>query len=95
MVLAKSIDERLDALHLSEFWPTYENTGTPVRRGDRAIGTTFDYEGRDYQHEGMVVDVILTFTDVLQSVRVTIEEDNGDDWECETDDIELVMGRDS
>lgn len=93
MVLAMDINDRLDR-PLSDFWPKYEGTENPVKRGDRAIGTTFDYEGRDYQHEGMVVDVILTFTDVFRDSVVTIEDDQGYDWECDADVIELVKERD-
>lgn len=94
MVLANDINDRLDT-PLSVFWPTYENTGKPVKRGDRAVGTTYNCEGRDYQHEGMVVDVILTFTDVFQDCVVTIEDDRGNDWECDSDVIELVKSRDA
>lgn len=94
MVLANDINDRLDTA-LSVFWPRYENTGEPVRRGDRAIGSTFDYEGRDYSHEGMVVDVTFTFTDVFQSCVVTIEDDDHDDWGCDAEVIELVRYRDA
>lgn len=94
MALAKDINDRLDA-PLSYFWPKYENAGNHVKRGDRAIGTTFDCEGRDYQHEGVVVDVILTFTDVLQESIVTIEDNQGNDWECDADGVELVKERDA
>lgn len=94
MVLAKDIIDRLDT-PLSCFWPKYEGTDKPVKRGDRAIGTTFDYEGRDYPHEGMVVDVIFTFTDVFQDSVVTIEDDQGNDYECDADAIELVRERDA
>ncbi len=85
----KTITNRLDA-PLSTFWPRYDGTDKPVKRGDKAIGTTFDHEGRDYQHEGMVVDIILTFTDVFWDCVVTIEDENGDDWECDDAVIELV-----
>lgn len=94
MVLASDINDRLDT-PLSVFWPNYENTGEPVKRGDTAVGTTFDREGRDYQHEGMVVDVILTFTDVFQDCVVTIEDDRGNDWECDAEVIEFVRDRDA
>lgn len=94
MVLASDINDRLDT-PLSRFWPTYENTGEPVRRGDRAIGTTFDHNGRDYQHEGTVVNVILIFSDVFQDCVVTIEDDRGYDWECDAEVAELVRDRDS
>lgn len=94
MVLANDINDRLDT-PLSTFWPTYENTGKPVKRGDTAIGTTFDREGRDCQHEGMVVDVILTFTDVFQDCVVTIEDDRGNDWECDAEVIEFARDRDA
>lgn len=94
MALAQGINGRLDT-PLSVFWPSYENTGNPVKRGDRAVGSTFDYEGRDYQHEGTVVDVVLTFTDVFQASVVTIEDDEGNDWECDADVIDLVSDRDA
>lgn len=94
MVLANDINDRLDT-PLSAFWPRYENTGKPVRRGDRAVGTTFDCEGRDYSHKGMVVDVVFTFTDIFQNCFVTIEDDRGFDWECDADAIELVRDRDA
>lgn len=94
MVLANDINDRLDT-PLSAFWPRYENTGEPVRRGDRAIGSTFDREGRDYSHEGMVVDVVFTFTDVFQQCIVTIEDDEHNDWECDAEVIELVRDRDA
>lgn len=94
MMLANDINDRLDT-PLSVFWPSYENTGKPVKRGDVAVGTTFDYEGRDYQHEGTVVDVIFTFTDVFQYCVVTIEDDRGYDWECDAEVVELVRDRDS
>lgn len=94
MMLANDINDRLDT-PLSVFWPSYENTGKPVKRGDVAVGTTFDYEGRDYQHEGTVVNVIFTFTDVFQDCVVTIEDDRGYDWECDAEVVELVRDRDS
>lgn len=94
MVLASDINDRLDT-PLSAFWPSYQNTGDPVRRGDRAIGSTFDYEGRDYSHEGMVVDVTFTFTDVFQQCVVTIEDDDRNDWECDEESIEIVRDRDA
>ena len=93
-VLANDINDRLDT-PLSVFWPNYENTGEPVRSGDRAIGTTFDYQGRDYQHEGTVVNVILIFSDVLQDCLVTIEDDRGNDWACDAEVIELARDRDA
>lgn len=88
------LSDRQLYLPLFHYWPKYEGTKKPVKRGDRAIGTTFDYEGRDYQHEGVVVDVILTFTDVFQKCVVTIEDDQGNDWECDADVVELVKERD-
>lgn len=94
MVLASDINDRLDT-PLSRFWPTYENTGEPVRSGDRAIGTTFDHNGRDYQHEGTVVNVILIFSDVFQDCLVTIEDDGHDDWACAAEVIDLVKSRDA
>lgn len=94
MVLANDINDRLDT-PLSVFWPTYENTGKPVKRGDRAIGTAFDCNGRDYQHEGMVVDVILIFSEMFEDCLVTIEDDEHDDWACDSKTIELVRDRDA
>lgn len=82
-------------LPLFQYWPKYKGTEKLVKPGDRAIGTTFDYEGRDYQHEGMVVDVIFTFTDVFQDCVVTIEDDRGNDWECDADVVELVKESDA
>lgn len=94
MVLASDINDRLDTT-LSTFWPTYENTGKPVKRGDRAVGTTFDHNGRNYQHEGVVEDVILIFSDVFEVCLVTIEDDEHDDWACDSQTIELVRDRDA
>lgn len=94
MAALTEIADRLDA-PLSTFWPTYEDSSAPVRRGDRAVGTTFDHNGRDRQHEGMVVDVTMTFTNVFRSVFVTIEDDEGNDWECDPEVIELVRERDA
>lgn len=94
MASATKITDRLDT-PLSAFWPKYEDTDKPVNVGDMANGCTFDHEGRDYQHEGMVVDIILTFTGVFYNCAVTIEDDRGDDWECDAEVIYLVKERDA
>ena len=72
-------------------WPKYNNCDEPVMPGDRAEGTTFDYNGVDSQHVGEVVDVNIKWTSQGWDSYATVEDDEGDGWECDANEM-LKLG---